>query len=109
MAWVTKNHYGSSGQRHYVAGEPTRNFVEEAPSRMGFRRFRDTAEPACGESLIASGTEYHGPKGISINGGLHSKASVSLLQSNICTRCKKAFLATRPDLAAAVALLKAVG
>ena len=109
MAWIAKNTY-SSGQRHYSPAGVTRNFVDDAPSRMGFRRFRDTAEAACGENFVVSGTEYHGPRGTSVNGGLHQKDSVSLLQANICVRCKKAYLARNPDLAAAAALLaKAVG
>jgi hypothetical protein len=112
MAWVVKGGY-SPGQRHKAASElRLRPPVFYAKGHDGQDRFTQVEEVdlLCGGALCAEryGVSAEGAKLLYGHGGLSFVDAVSLLQANVCTRCKKLVIASRPDLAAAVELLKGV-
>lgn len=122
MPWVNRNTY-SPGKRHWVEGVVrTETMVRTYPNRpeWEYHEFvdRTTTPPLCGMSTrpmtddgYVSFNHDTGKVG-HIIGGLSVKEEVNLLQSNICTYCRKRYIDARPELKAAfdaVRQLRVVG
>lgn len=111
-AWVNRNRY-SPGKRHYFAAGTTRTYGRvERRGDYRYEYFTDQTNggPLCGERIYGSNrpwsetgyTCFKGDKVAHRMGGLSVKETVNLLQSNLCSYCRKAYIADRPELKAAV-------
>lgn len=118
MPWV--NRRGYNGKRHWVEGVE-REWGEvkvRDTDRDGvvytYRYFTDrtTTPPLCASSYgnwqprpwaqngyVFERSDNHPGH---ISGGISSKEQINLLQSNICVSCRKKYIASRPELRAAV-------
>jgi len=106
--WININNGFSPGPRHYFELPPTRSMELSAGNPR--TKFFECAGPAlCGRGLQAYGyyqTDKTGHQ--SEHGGLSAVPVVNLLQSNLCGPCVRAYLQTRPTLAAAVEAAKRI-
>lgn len=112
-AWVNENKY-SPGKRHFIPDGVTRH-QREVRERNGYR-YEYFADVANGPTLCARavyGTTHHRQasgyvcyrpdgKRAHVSGGFSVKEKVNLLQSNLCSYCRKRYIADRPELKAAV-------
>ena len=103
--WINVGNGFSPGPRHYCELPPTRNL--SGPIAGDLRtNFLESAGPTlCGRNLQESGY-YQAGFQRSEHGGLSAVPIVNLLQSNLCGPCVRAYLQTRPSLAAAVEAAK---
>ena len=94
--------YYSSGPRHYCDLPPVRSSpVPVRPERLYFAEY--AGPTLCGKSLQATAQmAAASSKQHSKSGGLSAVLIVNLLQTNLCGPCVRAYLSTRPALAAAV-------
>lgn len=124
MPWVNRDSY-RPGSRHYVEGVERRwgevkerTFEREPDIVYYYRYFTDVAtsptlcadprpgwEPRPWQESGYVMERSDGKRGHK-HGGLSSKETINLMQRNVCSRCRKRYIASRPELQAAVDALK---
>ena len=112
-AWVNENKY-SPDKRHFIPEGVTRRHVRTTDrGEYRYVYFLDEANgpTLCGSTqygsnyrVRAEGYTCYGSDGEPRHkmGGLSVKEKVNLLQSNLCSYCRKAYIAERPALKEAV-------
>lgn len=116
--WVNQNKY-SPGKRHYYPGTVERTILKTETIERGDRTYERTkfidqvvgGSALCGHVPMRNEgnfTKWDDRRKPYSYGGLSAKEKVNLLQSNLCSYCKKALLESRPELKALVEQMKAL-
>lgn len=114
--WVREDHGYREGTVHLLNGDVVRRFTGGFPTRDTdnygrVQGFIETALTKCGQKLSNNGYSVERspyPKDGLKRGGLRLSEAVSLNTKNICTKCRKVVLDSRPDLREAFNLLSKV-
>lgn len=113
MPWIKRDGYGESGKRHYFDSQPEILIIHTEDLgddwlRVHYKEWVSNA--LCGADLSNTGTYTISERTQDSPylyrwGGLSVHEPRNLLQRNLCSYCLKAYIAARPELAAAAAQL----